>query len=47
VGNYRSVLIERVWSMDLVTGRAQAVTVGAAGFPGENPRFATVGSKAD
>jgi hypothetical protein len=42
-GKYRSVLIERLWSMDVVKGTAQAVTVGAAGFPGENPRFAVRG----
>ncbi len=38
---YRSVLIEKIWSLDEVTGRAHAVTVGSAGHPGENPRFAT------
>ncbi len=37
----RSIFIEQIWSLDAATGRAKAVNIGAAGFPGENPRFVT------
>ncbi|RYG66638.1 hypothetical protein EON80_15025 [bacterium] len=38
---YRSIFIEKIWSIHAVTGQRQAVNIGAVGFPGENPRFAT------
>jgi DNA polymerase III alpha subunit len=39
-GVYRSVLIERIWSMDDVMAPVQVVSVGAAGHPRQSPRAA-------
>ncbi len=43
-GVYRSVLIERIWSMDEVMTPVQSVTIGAKGHPGESPRTAASGA---
>ena len=52
VGVYRSILIERLWSLDaLLHERREAASSvhgsvhGAAGLPGENPRVATSGAR--
>jgi error-prone DNA polymerase len=45
VGIYRSVLIERIWSLDALLSSAAPVH-GARGLPGENPRVGSLGRAA-
>ena len=43
---YRSILIQRIWSLDAVCRHARTIiSTGAAGHPGENPRSASSRSR--
>lgn len=45
---YRSILIQRIWSLDTVCRHVrQIIATGAAGHPGENPRAASARSRLD